>query len=133
MLIERWIALLRAALTYVRQFPIERMGERAVESRDRSIRLLCHHVFRIAEAFLECVRNGVEYGIGFDDLPPQAGTCSTGDEIAEYGAGVIERLKDWGRTSRRTPAAASAKSMVPSRFTSFWSARPGTPPSTRGN
>ena len=96
-LIERWIALLRAARRYVRQFPIERMGERAVESRDRSLRLLSHHVFRIAEAFLECVRNGVEYGIGLDDLPPQTGTCTTGDEIAEYGAAVIERLKDWGK------------------------------------
>jgi len=96
-LIERWIALLRAARRYVRQFPIERMGERAVETRDRSLRLLSHHVFRIAEAFLECVRNGVEYGIGLDDLPPQTGTCTTGDEIAEYGAAVIERLKDWGK------------------------------------
>jgi hypothetical protein len=28
---------------------------------------------------------------------PQAGACTTGDEIARYGDGVIERLQAWGK------------------------------------
>ena len=96
-LIRKWIHLLRAAQRYVRQIPIERMNERVVENRDRSIRLLSHHVFRIAEAFLECVMDGVEYRIGLANLLPQDGTCTTGIEIAHYGDGVIERLQDWGK------------------------------------
>ena len=97
-LIRKWINVLRAAQRYVRQIPVERMNERAVENRDRSIRVLSHHVFRIAEAFLECATNGVEYSIGLDDVLPPAGAGTTGDEIAHYGDGVIDRLEDWGKT-----------------------------------
>jgi len=106
-LIRKWINLLRAAQRYVRQIPIERMNERVVENRDRSIRLLSHHVFRIAEAFLECVMDGVEYRIGLANLLPQDGTLMTGSDIARYGDGVIERLQNWGtrltdQSSRQT-------------------------------
>ena len=95
-LVEKWIAVLRAAQRYVRQIPIERMSERAIENRDRTIRILSHHLFRVAEAFLESVIEGVEYSIGLADLMPHAGTCTTGDETARYADGVIERLQDWG-------------------------------------
>ena len=106
-LIRKWINLLRAAQRYVRQIPIERMNERVVENRDRSIRLLSHHVFQIAEAFLECVMDGVEYRIGLANLLPQDGTLMTGSDIARYGDGVIERLQNWGtrltdQSSRQT-------------------------------
>jgi hypothetical protein len=97
-LLSKWINILRAAQRYVRQIPIERMNERAIENRDRSIRILSHHLFRVAEAFLECVINGVEYSIGLADLMPPAGTCAAGDEIARYGDGVIERLQNWGKS-----------------------------------
>jgi hypothetical protein len=96
-LIEKWIAVLRAAQRYVRQIPHERMSERAVENRDRTTRVLSHHLFRIAEAFLESAIEGVEYDIGLADRLPPAGTCTTGDEIARYGDDVIGRLQDWGR------------------------------------
>jgi hypothetical protein len=97
-LIEKWMDVLRAAQRYVRQIPSERMNERAIESRDRTIRILSHHLFRIAEAFLESAIEGVEYGIGLADLMPGAGTCTTGEEIARYGDGVIDRLQHWGTT-----------------------------------
>jgi hypothetical protein len=95
-LIRKWIHLLRAAQRYVRQIPTERMNERAIENRDRSVRILSHHLFRIAEAFLESVIGGVEYSMELTDLAPRSGTCTTADEIARYGDDVIERLKGWG-------------------------------------
>ena len=94
-LIKTWINVLRAAQRYVRQMPVERMNERAMESRDRTVRILSHHLFRIAEAFLESASDGIEYTIGLADREPQAGTCTTGDEITAYGNGVIERLQEW--------------------------------------
>jgi hypothetical protein len=94
-LIARWINILRAAQRYVRQFPPDRLNERAIERRDRSIRILTHHVFRIAEAFLECVIGGVEYSSGLVDLEPETGRCETVDEIADYGGRIIERLQQW--------------------------------------
>jgi hypothetical protein len=98
-LIDRWIHVLGAARRYVRQIPDVRMQERAVDSRDRSVSVLSHHVFRIAEAFLISVMSDVEYSAELADLGPEPGTCATGDEIARYGDAVIERLCDWRATA----------------------------------
>ena len=95
MLVEKWIAVLRAAQRYIRQIPNPRLGERAIDNRDRSIRLLSHHIFRIGEAFLETAIDDVEYWANNANVPPQDGTCTTGDEIVAYGDGIIERIKNW--------------------------------------
>lgn len=94
-LIKKWILVLRALQRYVRQMPTERLSDRVIENRDRSIRLLSHHAFRIAEAYLESVIDGKEYAVQHANVPPKDGTCVTGDEIARYGEGVIERLQKW--------------------------------------
>jgi hypothetical protein len=75
--------------------PSARMQERVVENRDRSIRILSHHVFRIGEAFLETAIDGVEYSIAHANIPPKDDTFLTGAEIAGYGDGVIRRLQKW--------------------------------------
>ena len=94
-LIARWVLVLRAAQRYMRQVPADRIGERVIDNRDRSIRLMGHHVFRIAEAYLETVEDGVEYAVQLANEPPMDGTCVTGGEIAAYGEGVITRLGRW--------------------------------------
>lgn len=94
-LIRKWIGVLRAAQRYLRQMPTARINERVIENRDRSIRLLGHHVFRIGEAFLEAAVDGVEYSIGHANVPPRDGTFFTGAEIAAYGDEVIRRLQQW--------------------------------------
>jgi len=94
-LIKKWILVLRAAQRYLRQMPTERINENVIENRQRSIRLLGHHVFRIGEAFLESAINGVEYSIGHANKLPADGTFTTGDEIARYGEEVIGRLQQW--------------------------------------
>jgi len=97
-LIVKWTVVLRAAQRYVRQIPHQRLGERAIDNRDRSIRLLSHHIFRIGEAFLEVVVDGVEYWAQLANVPPQDGTLTTGEEIARYGNSVVERLEHWWST-----------------------------------
>ena len=92
---EKWISVLRAAQRYILQFPNQRLAERAIENRDRSIRLLSHHVFRIGEAFLETAIDGVEYWANNANVPPAEGGCATGAEIVEYGDGIIERIENW--------------------------------------
>jgi hypothetical protein len=94
-LIEKWILVLRAAQRYVRQLPDRSLNERVIENRDRSIRLLAHHLFRIGEAFLETAIDGVEYAVQHANVPPKDGTFLTGDEIAHYGETVIARLRKW--------------------------------------
>jgi DinB family protein len=94
-LIERWIRILGAARRYVRQLPQDHLNDRAVESRDRSIRVLAHHLFRIAEAFLESMIDGAEYTVELADRGPSPGTCETCDDIAHYADAVIGRLRGW--------------------------------------
>ena len=94
-LITKWIAVLRAVQRYVRQIPDERINERVIPNRDRSLRLMGHHVFRIGEAFLETVVDGVEYAVQLANIPPADGTFMMGEEIARYGDTVIARLQQW--------------------------------------
>ena len=94
-LFTKWTVVLRAAQRYIRQIPNARLNDRAIDNRDRSIRLLSHHIFRIGEAFLETAIDGVEYWVQLANVPPQDGTYMTGDEIASYGNSVIERIENW--------------------------------------
>jgi hypothetical protein len=94
-LIKRWGIVLRTVQRYIRQMPDARLEERVIDNRDRSIRLMGHHVFRIAEAFLESVVDGVEYSAQLANQPPGDGTFTKGDEIAAYGGEVIARLEKW--------------------------------------
>jgi hypothetical protein len=94
-LIARWIAVLRAAQRYLRQIPDERLAERVIHNRDRSIRVMGHHIFRIGQAFLETAIDDVEYWANNANIPPEEGTLTTSEEIAGYGERVIERLEDW--------------------------------------
>jgi hypothetical protein len=94
-LVEKWIHVLRTAQSLMRQFPDDKMNERVIPNRERPIRLLAHHVFRIGEAFLETVNDGVEYAIQHANVPPPEGTHTTGREIAGYGDQVTRRIEAW--------------------------------------
>ncbi len=94
-LYQRWTTVLRAAQRYVRQIPDATLAERVIPNRERPIRLLGHHVFRICAAFLESAVDGVAFDEKTSNLPPAEGTCLTGEQIAQYGEGVIARLDAW--------------------------------------
>jgi hypothetical protein len=94
-LLAKWAEVLRAAQRYILQFPGDRLAERAIDNRDRSIRLLSHHIFRIAEAFLETAVDEVEYRLNNANIPPDEGSCVIGAEIVSYGDGIVERLENW--------------------------------------
>jgi hypothetical protein len=94
-LLAKWAEVLRAAQRYILQFPGDRLAERVIDNRDRSIRLMGHHIFRIAEAFLETAIDDLEYRLNNANIPPDEGTCVTGAEIASYGDAIVERLENW--------------------------------------
>ena len=90
--VEKWLFVLGAAQRFVRQIPAAKLDERAVANRDRSVRYLAFHVFRIGEAFLE-VTEGTELSVELPNVAPPDGM--TADEIATYGAGIAERISRW--------------------------------------
>jgi hypothetical protein len=94
-LIPRWITVLEVAKCAILQIPPEALGGRAIESRDRSVRLLAHHIFRIGEAFLEVVIDRVEYQTQLANVPPLGGTFTTVEEIAGYGGSIARRIENW--------------------------------------
>ena len=57
-LMDKWLRVLSAAQRHVVQVPGERLTERATPGRERNIRDLACHVYRIAEALLAAVEEG---------------------------------------------------------------------------
>ena len=92
-LYKKYEMIFAAGQRYARQFPTERLRERVIPHRERVIRTLCYHVFRIGESFLE-TWNGAEYSVRIaDNEPPDS--MQTGDDIARYGASVWKRYEAW--------------------------------------
>jgi hypothetical protein len=81
---------------FARQFPAVRFRERVIPHREREIRTLCYHVFRIGEAFLE-TWTGAEYAAKIADNEPPDSMVS-GDDIARYGASVWSRYETWWKS-----------------------------------
>ena len=105
-LIDKWIAILRAGQRIVRQFPQACLEERVHEARDQSIRHMGYHALRIGDAFLATAVDGVEDWVKVSmEMPPAAHKSM--EEVAAYGYGVIERLQKWW-TAQSDPSCARA-------------------------
>ncbi len=92
-LYKKYGMVFEAAQRYARQFPADRFRERVIPHRERLIRTLCYHVFRIGESFLE-TWDGAEYSVKIaDNEPPDS--MQTGDDVARYGASVWKRFETW--------------------------------------
>ena len=93
-LVRKWLHVLEAAQRHVMQIPHGRLGERATEGRDRSIRDLAYHVYQIPDAFLQAVEDGAPDLTAVFNAAPPADVRTTAD-IRAYGARVTERLRRW--------------------------------------
>jgi hypothetical protein len=94
-LFEKWNNILRAGERYVRQFPPGELNRSATPGRMRPIRLLCHHVFRIGDGFLQSVIHGVQDMDSVIRGKPADDTFTTREEIARYGEQVTAALEQW--------------------------------------
>jgi len=93
-LVDKLEMVLSAAARYVRQIPQARL-ELAFRNRNRPIRVLAHHVFRIPEAFLEVVPAGP---LDYERIMKEPGAeLRTAEDVASYGDSVRERFAQWWR------------------------------------
>ncbi|MGH8765229.1 MAG: glutaredoxin domain-containing protein [Burkholderiales bacterium] len=85
--------VLTAAARYIRQIPAAEL-EKPFRNRNRPIRVLAHHVFRIVEGFLDSMDDGklLTYERIMQDMPP---SMKTGEEIARHGESVLARAQRW--------------------------------------
>jgi glutaredoxin len=94
-LIARMNLVLPAAARYIRQVPAASL-EQPFRNRNRPIRVLGHHVFRIVEAFLEVMRDDRE--LSYDLIMKEPGAdLRSGEDIARYGERVLARANEWWR------------------------------------
>jgi hypothetical protein len=96
-LIARLDRFLSAAERFIPQMPDERLAME-VPNRPRSYRVLGHHIFRIAETFLEVAAGAT---LAYESLtaPPPAAMQRTADIVA-YGSEVRRRLNAWWGAKR---------------------------------
>jgi glutaredoxin len=95
-LIEKLDLVLAAATRYVRQIPADKL-EQPFRNRNRPIRLLAHHVFRIPEAFVEAMREQHELTYELIMQPP-GDELRTTEDLARYGEGVRSAVRQWWRS-----------------------------------
>ena len=91
-LVTRLQRFLDIALRIIPQMPDDRL-ETEVPNRPRSYRVLAHHMFRIAETFLEVADDAALTYEKLTARPPDA--MRTTADITAYGAGVRQRLTAW--------------------------------------
>ncbi|MBV9248427.1 MAG: DinB family protein [Acetobacteraceae bacterium] len=91
-LMTRLDLFLAAAERFIPQMPEDKL-EAEVPNRPRTYRVLGHHLFRIAETFLEVAAGAP---LVYENLiAPPPSSMSTTRDIAEYGHQVRARLKAW--------------------------------------
>jgi hypothetical protein len=92
-LIERLDVILQAAQRYTRQFSREQLALK-LRNRDRSYRVLLHHIFRIPQAFVESAEADSELQYNSLVAPPPD-HLQSGAAIADYGNEVRQQLQQW--------------------------------------
>lgn len=109
-LMQKLDAVLTAAARYIRQIP-EAELDKPFRNRNRPIRALAYHVFRIVEGFLESMQDGGEltYERIMRDTPPAR---ASGEDIARYGERVLARAKAWWANN----PDKSCRAMMPTYF-----------------
>jgi len=88
---------------------------------------LSHHIFRVAEAFLETPLTVSNPGLTMP-TPARRRTCKSGDEIAAYGDGIIARLETWWSQLEDKSCEGPVKTFygTPSDAPVYWSDPRGT-------
>ena len=92
-LVDKLGIALSAAERFIRQMPDDKLGLK-LPNRDRTYRVLFHHIFQIPLAFVEARRQGRELGYEALVAPPPAELQTTA-AIADFGRGVQEQVKSW--------------------------------------
>ena len=124
-LVKKLELVLPSACRYIRQIPPEQF-DKTFRNRNRPIRVLCHHVFRIVEGFLESMQDGKE--LTYERIMQEAPGLRTGEAIASFGESVLAR--SGGSLADRRSGCASTTAR-PSTW--CWNAPPGIRRSTRAS
>lgn len=91
-LVRRVRIVLPAAQRYIRQIPEEVLDARFRNSV-RLLRGIAHHVFRIADAFVDAMEDRIE--LTNELIMDETELVQPGDDVVAYGDRVLSRFESW--------------------------------------
>lgn len=108
-LVEKLDRVLAATARYIRQVPDDKLELKSPD-RDRPLRGVAYHAFRLVQAFLDATA-GTELTVAAlaEPAPPD---LTTGAAIAAYGEGVRERVRAWWKSA----AGRSFDDLIPTYY-----------------
>jgi hypothetical protein len=131
-LIDKIDMVMTAAQRFIAQIPEEQL-DKNMRNRQRPIRNLCYHIFRLEEAFMDVVENNIYLTRDLLNQPPPPEIRTTKD-LVEYGKRTQKRLHAWwDKFEDKTANARSTATTAASRSTTCWSVTPGIRRSIRAS
>jgi hypothetical protein len=94
-LVDKWLKVLRSARSSMSQVPLDGFDTPITPGNDRTIRIVGHHIFRIAESYVESAQDGTPATLEHSERKLPAGTFRTPREFVDYASQVMERLSGW--------------------------------------
>lgn len=91
-LVEKLDLVLAASQRYIRQVPDDQLDLKSPD-RDRPLRGVAYHTFRLVQAFLDATQGRELTHAGLTEPPPA--TLTTGAAIADYGEQVRRNVQAW--------------------------------------
>src|ERR1041385_759761 len=91
-LVRRIDTVLTTAARLIRQIPDDKLSGK-LPNRDRTYRVLTHHIFRIPEAFIEVMPKGTLTATTSNNPPPD--DMQTSAAIADFGDQVRAKVAAW--------------------------------------
>ena len=91
-LTQRLDTLLVAAQRAIRQIPTDQLSMKT-PGRDRTIRHLSYHMFRVAQSYRDTIEQGYLSETWFEEGPPA--DMQDAEAIARHGASVHQQLLPW--------------------------------------
>jgi glutaredoxin len=99
-LVARLVAIQQAAQRFFAQIPDDKLGQQ-LPNRPRSYAQLAHHIFNIADAWLEHEVQGQPLKEGaYNRVPPPG--MKTKEQVLQYGRDVLSGVERWWREAGQT-------------------------------
>ena len=125
-LVGKWLRVLRSASRSLSQVPLEGFDTPITPGNDRTVRIVGHHILRIAESYVESAQDGTPATLEHSERKLDAGSYRTPQEFVDYANRTMARLSAWwGGGPSRSSRPGSKRTSVNRPCTSFSNARCG--------